>query len=117
LNDAALLETSRAFYTDSGAVEEILKDYLGNNFRATLLTLINAFEEAISEQSSANIARVGANAKIDDIVDRALSGRRTLLIIVPNLFSDNPAKLAEWASASHIEKLPKGAPRNPTPTA
>jgi len=112
-NDSTLLETARAFYADSEAVEQIFEDYGYINFRATLLALINEFEAAINAQDAAQRARVGANASIDDIVDRALSGRRTLTIIVPNLFSNNPAKLAEWASASHIEKLPKAAPRTP----
>lgn len=114
LNDSALLETARAFYADSEAVEQLFEDYNFIGFRATLKTLIKEFEDAINEQDSANRARVGANAAIDDIIDRALSGRRTLLIIVPNLFADNPGKLAEWTAASHIEKLPKGKPKNPS---
>jgi hypothetical protein len=114
-SDAFLIETARAFYADSAAVQQIFEDYgYDGNFRATLLALINEFEEAINEQSSAFIARVGANATIDDIIDHALSGRRTLLIVVPNLFYNNPGKLAEWAAASHIEKLPKSKPKNPT---
>jgi hypothetical protein len=112
-NDSTLLEKARAFYADSEADEQMFEDYGYADFRATLLGLINAFEEAISEQDAANRARIGANATIDDIIDRALSGRRTLLIIVPNLFHNNPGKLAEWAAASHIEKLPKAKPKNP----
>jgi hypothetical protein len=115
-NDSVLLETARAFHADSEADEQIFEDYGYMNFRTVLLSLINEFEAAISGQDSANRARIGANATIDDIVDRALSGRRTLLIIVPNLFFNNPGKLAEWAAASHIEKLPKGTPGNPPVT-
>jgi hypothetical protein len=114
LNDSVLLETARSFYADSETVEQDFKDYgFPDNFRLILKTLIEEFEQAINEQDSAHRARVGANAAIDDIIDRALSGRRTLLVIVPNLFADNPGKLAEWAAASHIEKLSKGKPKNP----
>jgi hypothetical protein len=116
LNDVMLLETARAFYADSEAVEEVFEGYGFIDLRATLKALIDEFEEAINEQDAAKRARIGANASIDDIIDNALTGRRTLLIIVPNLFSNNPAKLAEWAAASHIEKLPKAKPSNPPTT-
>ncbi len=114
LNDVALLETARAFYTDSEAVAKDFEDYgLAVGFRDTLQTLITGFDEAINDQDAANRSRIAANAAIDDIVDRALTGRRTLLIIVPNLFADNAGKLADWASASHIEKVPKKSPSPP----
>lgn len=113
-NDSTLLESARAFYRDSETGAQDFIDYgLPPRFRETLLTLIDEFEAAINQQDSANRTRIGANATIDDIVDNALTGRRTLTIIVPNLFSDNPGKLAEWAAASHIEKLPRGTPRTP----
>lgn len=114
LNDILLLETARAFHADSLEVKNDFVAYgLPADFREHLQTLIDEFEEAIGEQDSANRARVGANATIDDIVENALTGRRTLTIIVPNLFADNPGKLADWATASHIEKLPKAKPANP----
>lgn len=69
--------------------------------------LIDEFEAAINAQDAALRERVAANAMIDDAVDRALTGRRTLLVIVPNIFSGNAGKLADWASASYIEKLPE----------
>ena len=116
LNDVALLETARAFHADSEAVAQDFEDYgLPRDFRNILQTLITGFDEAINDQDAANRSRIAANATIDDIVDRALTGRRTLLIIVPNLFADNAGKLADWASASHIEKAPKKTPSPPTP--
>jgi hypothetical protein len=117
-NDAALLETARAFHADSAALEAIFKGYgLPGDFRITLQTLIDEFDGAINAQDSAKRGRIDANATIDGIIDRALSGRRTLLVIIPNIFAGNPGKLADWASASHIEKLPKAkpAPKPPTP--
>lgn len=108
LNDAALLEVARAFYMDAEAVKSDFIDYgFPESFRADLETLIEEFDGAINAQDAALRKRVASNAGIDDIVDRALSGRRTLLVIVPNIFHDNAAKLADWASASYIEKLPK----------
>lgn len=117
-NDSILLETARAFHADSAAVKAIFTGYgLPDDFQNTLQTLIDEFDSAINAQDTANRSRVGANATIDDIIDRALTGRRTLLVIVPNIFAGNPGKLADWAAASHIEKLPKAkpAPTQPTP--
>lgn len=108
LNDAALLETARAFYSDSASVKTDFIEYgFPDSFREDLETLIEEFDGAINAQDAALRKRVVSNAGIDDIVDRALTGRRTLLVIIPNLFHDNAGKLADWASASYIEKLPK----------
>lgn len=117
-NDSVLLESARAFHADSAAVKDIFIGYgLPDNFGATLQALIDEFDAAINAQDTANRSRVGANATIDGIIDRALTGRRTLLVIVPNIFAGNPGKLAEWAAASHIEKLPKPKPAPTQPTA
>ena len=108
LNDVLLLETARAFYDDSAAVSTTFIEYgFPATFRADLDALIEEFDDAINAQDSALRERVASNATIDDVVDNALTGRRTLLVIVPNIFSGNPGKLADWASASYIEKLPK----------
>jgi hypothetical protein len=116
-NDSVLLESARAFHADSEAVKAIFVGYgLANDFRDTLQALIDQFDGAINAQDSAKRGRIDANATIDDIIDRALSGRRTLLVIIPNIFAGNPGKLADWASASHIEKLPKPKPAPTTPT-
>lgn len=108
LNDALMLETARAFYADSEAVAAKFTDYgFDDDFRDDLDVLIDEFDAAINGQDSALRERVAANATIDELLDNALNGRRTLLIIVPNIFRNNPGKLADWASASHMEKLPK----------
>ena len=116
VNDAVLLETARAFYADSEAVEAKFTDYgFEEDFRDDLDVLIDEFDAAINGQDSALRERVAANATIDELLDAALNGRRTLLVIVPNIFRNNPGKLADWASASHIEKLPKKKKAPPPP--
>ncbi len=113
-NDAAILETARAFHADSESVRNLFIGYgLDNDFRDQLQALIDEFEDAINAQDTANRDRIDANATVDSIIDRALTARRTLLVVVPNIFKNDPGKLADWASASHIEKLPK-AKKAPT---
>lgn len=117
LNDATLLETARAFYTDSSVVEATFIEYgFSADFRDDLDALIDEFDGAINAQDSALRERVSSNATIDNLLDNALTGRRTLLIIVPNIFHNDSGKLADWASASHIEKLPKSKKTTPPPT-
>jgi hypothetical protein len=59
------------------------------------------------------------DAKTNHFV-RAKIGSRTLkidLCVVPNTYKNNPSRLAEWASASHVEKhapVPN-TPITPTP--
>ena len=114
LNDQTLLETARAFYANSEAVAQEFKDYgYSDDFREDLETMIEEFDETIDTQDAALRNRVASNAAIDDLLDKALNGRRTLLVIVPNLFKNDPAKLADWASASYVEKLPKKKKQRP----
>lgn len=116
LNDALLLETARSFYADSEAVSAVFIAYgFPADFREDLDALTDEFDAAINAQDSALRERVASNATIDDVVDRALTGRRTLLVVVPNIFRDNPGKLADWQSASYVEKLPAKKKTN-TPT-
>lgn len=117
LNDSMLLETARAFYADSNAVEATFVEYgFPADFRGDLDALIDEFDSAINAQDAAFRERVSSNATVDELLDIALTARRTLLIIVPNIFHNDASKLADWASASHIEKLPKPKKTNPPPT-
>jgi hypothetical protein len=120
-NDAALLESARAFHTAASvpAIKALLIGYgLPADFPEDLQADTDAFEAAISQQDSANRERVGANADIDDILEDALKAVGTLKVVVPNIFRDNAGKLADWAAASHVEKAPKrkkDEPQNPPP--
>lgn len=114
LTDALILETARSFYADSEAASETFVGYgFPETFRTDLDALTDEFDDAINAQDAALRERIASNAEIDDVIDRALSGRRTLLVIVPNLFRNNPAKLADWTAASYIKKLPKSKKTKP----
>jgi len=62
-------------------------------------------------------------ANAADFLPASMGGQRFALIalhvlktIVPNIYKNNPAKLAEWATASHVEKHTP-VPRPPKPAA
>ena len=59
-----------------------------------------------------DIERVaGLAANISD----GMQLKPTLDPMVRNLYNGNPAKIAAWASTSHVEAAPKPKPKPPTP--
>lgn len=116
-SDLAWIEAARQFAQDLPAVKEMFLELaMNDDFIEDLIADTDDFEEAIGGQDTSNRQRIGANVDIDDILGTMLKAVRTLKIMMPNIFHGNPGKLAEWAAASHIEKAPKGTPRNPPPT-
>ncbi len=67
---------------------------------------ITALEQAAIGKSTATGEKVSATASIGNAVQNGLEGLRRLQI-VPNKYRDNPAKLAAWTSASHVERAAK----------
>lgn len=110
--DLIWLETGRSFAVGLPSVKQKFTDYgYDADFIAKLTTAADEFEATINEQNTALRQRVDSNASIDSILEDALKAVRTLKIIIPNIFSGNPGKLADWASASHVErKTPKPKP-------
>lgn len=115
-SDMNWLETARAWGQNLADDKELFIEYAHpDDFIEDLIADTEAFEQAIGGQDTSNRDRIEANADIDDIIADALKDVRTLKIMIPNIFHGQPGRLADWASASHIEKAPKGAPRNPAP--
>lgn len=119
LNDETLLQAARAFAADAAPLKN---DFIAYGLPADFLTDLNAdiekFEQITDDQDESNRERISANAEIDAIIEQAMIARRKLDVIVPNVFRGNAGKLADWASASHVERAPqKQAPTPPQPTA
>lgn len=118
LNDLTMLETARAFASEAsadGRDTDLISYGLPADFLADLNADIASFEQATNQQDVGHRQRTGADASIDEIIENAMIARRKLMVIVPNVYRNNPRKLADWASASHIERPPKpAAPLAPT---
>lgn len=117
-NDQTMLETARAF---ASQLAPLVSDFTAYGLPANFLTDLNediqSFENATDTQDESSRTRIGANAQIDEIIENALLAKRRLDVIVPNVYRNNAAKLAEWTSAAHIERAPKHpAPQPITPT-
>jgi hypothetical protein len=65
---------------------------------------IKLFEKAINEQNLGAGTRISASAAIEETVERGVNIVRQLDAIVKNKFSNDPAKLAHWATASRTER-------------
>ncbi len=110
------IERGRAFHADSAPadVEKLFTDYgLAADFRQDLLADTDALADATHSQADAKRESVGDTAQIDDLLEKLMDLRESLKRIMKNLLVNNPEKMGEWRTASHIEyKKPK--PKTPT---
>jgi hypothetical protein len=112
--DQALLNAARAFQTDAAAFSaQFISLGLAATFLTQLGTDITAFEAAITAKGAGVGAQAGATGGLEDTAHKAAVALHVLNTIVKNTYKNNPAKLAEWATASHIEKhtpVPRAKP-------
>jgi hypothetical protein len=117
--DQALLNSARAFAKDAPAFSAAMISLgLDANFIVHLTDDITAFETAISAKGTALGTRVGATGGLEDTAHNAAIALHVLNTVVKNTYKNNPARLAEWATASHVEKhtpVPRAKP-TPSPT-
>lgn len=111
-----VLATARAFHTDSEPLEAKFVEYgLKSTFRVGLLTAIDAVDAA-AQSADLNIEqRAAATGGLFDAARRGMNLSRKLNSIVRIKYADNPAKLAAWTVASHLERAPQKKP-SPAPT-
>lgn len=101
-----ILASAMAFHTNSAAPrEQTLIDYgMQAGFRADLQSDIDDLQTAIAGHNDARTAKTGATGDAGASMKLMNEALRRLRGIVPNVYRDNPAKLAAWASASHVAR-------------
>ena len=103
--DASVLNTARAYLSDATPLKaEFVKFGMSADFLEQLTSLIQEFEEAVKEQQEKSQTRVSATAAIREAIKAGLQVRRQLNPIVRNSMEHDPAVIAAWDSASHIEQ-------------
>lgn len=112
------LNAARAFKADAAAFSAAMIGLgLDANFIANLDTHITAFETAIKDKGAGQSAQGGATGGIDDTTHKAAVALHVMDTIVRNKYKNDPAKLAEWVIASHVEKhTPVKRPEKPAAT-
>ena len=115
--DQALITAGRAFAADAVPLAgEFQKHEMPAHFVDELNADIAALEEAISGRARSRDSHVTATASLDATVDRGIKAVRRLNAMVRNKFRDDPAALAAWESASHVERRSRTvAPPQPEP--
>lgn len=116
LTDQDLLGTARAFLADATPLKsDFLRFAMPPDFLDELAAHIEDFETALNAQQTGKGQKIAAGAAFDDDLGDALSAVRQLDAIVRNTYHDNPAKLAEWESARHVERASRAKAAKPTP--
>ncbi len=72
-----------------------------------LETLANDLDGQEGEQGTALGERVGATASIPTVIRAGLAAIKTLDVIIGRIYKTDPATLAAWDTASHIQRTPR----------
>ena len=105
LKDQVLLSLARSIVADAAPIRvEFVRRGLSANFIDNLSTLITNFEQAVDQMIQNEETRVAATAAIKDLVQGGMNVLRQLDPIMRNVFVDDPATLAAWGSARHVER-------------
>ncbi len=106
------LARARAFAADAVQYEAIFtKRGLDANFIADLTAKADALEQALASAVSETGARVGATESKMQSHKKANKIIASLDPIVRKHYRDNPAKLAAWNFASHVQRDDKPKPK------
>ena len=107
-SDQAMIVTAETFATDAVPVKsEFLRRAMPADFLEELAELITDFRNAVNNQQAGESDRVRATAQIEETLEEALAAVQELNAIVLNTFADDPAILATWTSARHVQRLPR----------
>jgi hypothetical protein len=103
--DQALLNSARAFATDAVPFSAL---FISLGAHADFIPHLNSdiadFETAITAKGAATGSQAGATSGLEDTAHKAAVALHVLNTVVRNKYKNDPAKLAEWATASHVEK-------------
>lgn len=112
------LSLARSFAEEAAPLQaELARWGLPPNFLAELNAQIAAYEQSFNARAQKTGERVAATAAIDAAIERGMNAVRALDAVVRNTFRDDPAALAEWTSASHVERQSHRASAPQTPPA
>jgi len=103
-----IVERANSFIADAPANQAGFDKYaLTAQFFNELKINVDGLRETSQEQADAKRTSVGATADIEAILEDTLDTREELDRALKNHYRDNPQKLAEWLTASHIERKRK----------
>lgn len=103
-----VLAAARAAAVDALPLKaEFIRRGMPADFLEDLAADITAMEQAISQKARGTESHVAATAAIDTEIERGMNAVRQLDPVVRNTFVSDPATLAAWLSASHVQRTPR----------
>lgn len=106
-SNQAVLATARAAASDALPLKtEFIRRGLPDDFIEDLEADIEILEQAITYKAQGKESHVAATAAIDREIERGMNAVRELDPVVRNKFAADPATLAAWLSATHVERNP-----------
>ena len=108
MGEQAWLAAARSFATDAEPLKaEFVRRGLADTFLDDLNAAVAEVEQSIQNKAQTSGTRVAARAGIDDAIERGMNVVRELDAVVRNTFRNDPAALAAWPSAGHVERAPR----------
>lgn len=105
-SDQLRIDTAGSFIEDATPLKD---DFVGrgmpDNFITNLTSIRDAFDAVVNESDAARLARIGTNAQFREPLKKCREAVEDVDPIVKMIFRDEPAKLAEWLSASRVKKV------------
>jgi hypothetical protein len=120
VGDRTLLATARAFAAAAQPLKARFVEYdMSADFHDKFSADINNFEQHLNRQTADKGERVAANASLDDALNRGEAALERFDTAVRNKYRNDPAKVAAWESARHLERAharnKRGGETPPTP--
>ncbi len=117
--DQSLIAKATSFNADSSGIEtELVEAGLDADGRAHLLTIRDAFVKAAADHDAAEQMSGEATGGMSDSFRKMMDYMRRRDKSVRMKYRKNPAKIAAWEIASHLDRAPKGkggtTPQPPT---
>lgn len=107
-NDGNLIAAATSFFNDSADIVSALENAgLRRNGRDALVTMRDAFQQTAAEHDSAEERHAEATGGMNDAMRKMMDYSRRRDKRVRMKYRKNPAKLAAWAVASHLDRAPK----------
>ncbi|MCA1618101.1 MAG: hypothetical protein LC795_02060 [Acidobacteria bacterium] len=99
------LLTARAFAADAEPLkDEFVRRGMAANFLEGFRSRIGNVEQSIDGRAQKSAARVSATVAVAEAAGRGREAVRELDAVVRNIFRGDASTLAEWESASHLER-------------
>ncbi|MBV8859176.1 MAG: hypothetical protein JOZ02_19750 [Acidobacteria bacterium] len=89
--------------------EEFVRRGMAPDFIDDLKARILAVEQFRDGRAKESFDRNASTTGVGDAAEKGLAAVREFDAIVRNIYADNPAELAAWESASHVERAPRHA--------